>query len=115
MDVQVPFRFLIRDREAKYTAGFGAVFEAENAEVIVTPVRAPRANAICERWIGTLRRECTDRLLIHNERHLRLVLEEYLAHYNQHRPHRALERRPPSPPAPRPTAGRAHVRRRRIL
>jgi hypothetical protein len=57
----------------------------------------------------------TDRLLIHNEQHLRLVSEEYLAHYNQHRPHRALERRPPSPPAPRPTAGTTHIRRRRIL
>ena len=64
-------------------AGFDAVFSAEGGEVIKSPVRAPRANAICERWIGTLRRECTDRLLIHNERHLRLVLEEYLAHYNQ--------------------------------
>jgi hypothetical protein len=101
--------------DVKYTPGFDAIFTAEGGETIKTPVRAPRANAICERWIGTLRRECTDRLLIYNERHLLLVLQEYLAHYNQHRPHRALERRPPAPPASRPTASGAHLRRRRIL
>jgi hypothetical protein len=65
--------------------GFDAVFSAEDAEVIKAPVRAPQANAICKRWIDTRRRECTDRLLIHNERHLRLVLEEYLAHYFRRR------------------------------
>lgn len=115
MTLATPFRFVIRDRDVKYTPGFDAVFTAEGGETIKTPVRAPRANAICERWIGTLRRECTDRLLIYSERHLLLVLQEYLAHYNQHRPHRALERRPPAPPAPRPTASGAHLRRRRIL
>jgi transposase InsO family protein len=115
MNLPRPFRFVIRDRDAKYTAAFDAVFTAEGCAVIRTPVRAPRANAIRERWIGTLRRECTDRLLIYNERHLQLVLQEYLAHDNQHRPHRTLQRRPPAPPAPRPTADRAHVRRRRIL
>jgi transposase InsO family protein len=113
MSLPTPFRFVIRDRDAKYMASFDAVFSAEGGEVIKSPARAPRANAICERWIGTLRRECIDRLLIYSERHLRLILEEYLAQYNQHRPHRALERRPPSPPAPRPTAGTAHVRRRK--
>jgi hypothetical protein len=116
MTLPTPFRFVIRDRDAKYTAGFDAVFTAESGEVIKTPVRAPRANAICERWIGTLRRECTDRLLIYNERHLQLVLQEYVAHYNQRRPHRALDRRPPSLSATPPIAVTgAHVRRRRIL
>jgi hypothetical protein len=90
MDLHTLFRFLIRDRDAKYTTGFDAVFHAEGTEIIKTPIQVPRANAICERWIGTLRRECTDHLLIYSERHLRIVLTEYLAHYNQHRPHRAL-------------------------
>jgi putative transposase len=60
-----------------------------------TPVRAPRANAYAERWIGTLRRECLDRLLIVNEGHLRRVIEQYVEHYNTHRPHRSLAQRPP--------------------
>lgn len=98
MDLQTSFRFLIRDRDSKYTASFDAVFHAEGIQIIKTPIQAPRANAICERWIGTLRRECTDRLLIYHEHHLRSVLTEYLAHCNQHRPHRTLHRRPPQPP-----------------
>lgn len=113
MDLQTSFRFLIRDRDTKYTTNFDAVFQAEGIEIIKTPIRAPRANAICERWIGTLRRECTDQLLVYNERHLRSVLGEYLVHYNQHRPHRALNRRPPQPPPGTIPAKR--FRRRRIL
>ena len=94
-------KFLIRDRDAKYTGAFDAVFTAAGMRVITTPVRAPRANAICERWIASARRECTDRILITGRRHLRHVLSEYVDHYDTHRPHRALGQRPPN--------GRSHI------
>ena len=83
-------RLLIRDRDAKYTGAFDAVFTAAGMRIIRTPVQAPRANAICERWIASARRECTDCLLITGPRHLRHALSEYADHYNTHRPHRAL-------------------------
>lgn len=88
-------KFLIRDRDAKYTDAFDAVFTAAGMRVITTPVLAPRANAICERWIASARRECTDRILIVGPRHLRHVLSEYVDHYNTHRPHRTLGQQPP--------------------
>jgi transposase InsO family protein len=84
------FQFLIRDRDTKFTAAFDAVFAAEAIQVLRTPVRAPRANAYAERWVGTVRREVLDRMLIMGCRQLRSVLAEYADHYNVHRPHRAL-------------------------
>jgi putative transposase len=98
------FKFLIRDRDAKFTAAFDAALAGAGVRIIMTPVRAPRANAIAERWIASARRECLDRMLITGERHPRLVLSEYTDHYNCHRPHRALQQEPPAghphPPAP---------------
>ena len=83
-------RFLIRDRAGQFTDSFDAVFQADGIRILASPPQAPRANAICERIIGTLRREVLDRLLIVNEHHLRQVLTEYLLHYNTARPHRTL-------------------------
>ena len=90
------FRFLIRDRDSKFTAAFDAVFAGADIRIIRTPIRAPRANAIAERFIGTLRRECLDHLLITGPRHLDVVLREYVQHFNTHRPHRSLDQRPPA-------------------
>src|SRR6478672_1329716 len=89
------FRFLIRDRDSKFTTAFDAVFTGADIRIIRTPIRAPRANAVAERFIGTLRRECLDHLLITGPRHLDAVLREYLEHYDAHRPHRTLHQRPP--------------------
>ena len=83
-------KFLIRDRAGQFTGSFDAVFAAEGIRILASPPQAPRANAICERMIGTLRRELLDRLLIVSESHLRQVLTEYLQHYNNARPHRSL-------------------------
>jgi len=79
----------------KFTTGFDVVFADAGIEILRSPPRAPKANAYAERWIGTVRRECLDRLLIFHERQLRSVLAEYEAHYNGHRPHRSLDQRPP--------------------
>jgi putative transposase len=92
-------RFVVRDRDAKFCRGFDDVFGSEGAEVLVTPVRAPRANAYAERWVRTVRAECLDWLLIVGRRHLEQVPGVYIEHYNRHRPHRALALQAPDPPA----------------
>jgi len=109
-------RFLIHDRDSKFTHAFDALFRGEGVRVIRTPVRAPNANAHMERWVGSIRRECLDRLLIFNRRQLERVVRDYIRHYNTQRPHRALELQAPdpSPPVhgnPAPT----RIRRRDIL
>ncbi len=88
-------RFLIHDRDPLFTTAFGEVFKAEGLRIINTLPQTPRMNAICERVIGTLRRELLDRILILGERYLDLVLYEYIAHYNRHRPHQSRRQRPP--------------------
>ena len=105
-------RFLIRDRDSKFTAAFDAVFAGASIRIIRTPVRAPRANAIAERWIGTLRRECLDHMLITGQRHLATVLEEYVEHYNTHRPHRSLDQHPPAGRTPPPSGATVRPLRR---
>jgi transposase InsO family protein len=111
-------RFLIRDRDTKFCRGFDDVFRSEGANVLVTPVQAPNANAYAERWVRTVRTECLDWLLIVGRGHLEQVLRIYVRHDNEHRPHRALGLESPSPSA-RPTliseARRARVRRRDLL
>jgi transposase InsO family protein len=94
-DRQHAFRFLIHDRDSKFSAGFGAIFRGERVEIIRTPVQAPNANAYAERWVRTVRSECLDRTLVHGRRHLEHLLRGYAAHYNRHRPHRSLALRPP--------------------
>jgi putative transposase len=89
-------RFLIHDRDAKFPHAFDALLSIDGVKVIRTPVRAPNANAHMERWVGTVRRECLDRLLILGRRQLEHVLRVYVKHYNSGRPHRALDLKPPS-------------------
>jgi putative transposase len=88
-------RFLVQDRDAKFPRAFDALLANDGVKVIRTPVRAPNANAHMERWVGSIRRECLDRMLIFGRRQLEHVLRVYVSHYNLQRPHRALELRPP--------------------
>jgi putative transposase len=107
-------RFLIRDRDRKFTAAFDEVFRSEGLRLIKAPIAAPRAKAHAERWVGSVRRECLDRILIVSRKHLERVLREYVAYYNTHRPHRSLDQQPPLPkmgPVP-PLDHQWRVRRR---
>jgi putative transposase len=88
-------RFLVRDRDSKFTRAFDDVFAADGIRTIKTPIQAPNANAFAERWVRTVRQECLDWMLIWGRRHLERVLDEYVRHYNDERPHRSLEFRPP--------------------
>jgi putative transposase len=89
------FRFLIRDRDAKFTTAFAEIFSSKGLTIKMTPPQTPRANCYAQRWIRTARAECTDRMLIYDERQLRSVLDEYAAHYNRHRPHQSRQQLPP--------------------
>src|SRR6266516_3065932 len=111
-------KFLIRDRAGQFTDAFDAVFTAQGTRILASPPQAPRANAICERIIGTLRRELFDRLLIVNEHHLRRVLTGYLRHYNTARPHRALGQFAPAQADTRPpeiNLTEHRIRRKQVL
>jgi hypothetical protein len=112
-DTGVSPHCLIRDRDAKFPPTFDAVFASEGVEVIRTPYLAPTANAYAERWVGSVRAECLDHLLIVNEAHLRHVLAGYVAHYNRARPHRGLSQQTPIPYSP--SARCEPVRRRDVL
>jgi putative transposase len=107
-------RVVIRDRDTKFTAAFDEVFRSEGLRLIKTPIAAPRAKAHAERWVGSARRECLDRLLIVSGKQLETVLREYVAYYNTHRPHRSLDQQPPLPKTKpdRPADHAWRVRRR---
>jgi len=105
-------RVLIRDRDSTYSGSFDEAFRSNRMRIVKTPVRAPQANAIAERFVRTVRAECLDRLLILNRRHLEGVLRVYVDHYNTHRPHRALELQPPQRAKPPPTPAIGETRRR---
>ena len=105
-------RFLIRDRDSKYSGPFDEIFRSEGIRIVKAPVRAPKANAIAERFVRTGRSECLDWLLILNRRHLESVLRVYVDHYNRERPHRALELRPPDPDTPQAGSHVGEIHRR---
>ena len=110
-----PFRYLIHDRDPKFTNGFDEIFRSEAIKVIRTPVQAPSANAYAERWVRTLRADCLDRILIFGRRHLEQVLRIYRHHYNAHRPHRALQLQPPDCSNPTPLGATDRLCRRDLL
>jgi putative transposase len=109
------FRFLVRDRASQFTASFDAVLADVDIQMVRIPPRCPRANCFAERFIRTVRAELTDRMLIFSQRHLRVVLNEYVRHYNGRRPHRARDLRPPQPTHPIADLGHERITRRPVL
>ncbi len=109
------FRFLVRDRAGQFTASFDALLASAGIEAVKIPPRSPRANAFAERFVLTARAEVTDRMLIFGERHLRLVLAQYAAHYNGRRPHRSRQLRPPRTDHPVADLSRERIQRRPVL
>ena len=109
------FRFLVRDRAGQFTGAFDAVLAGAGIEVVKIPPRNPRANAYAERFVLTARTEVTDRMLTFGERHLRMILAEYEAHYNGRRPHRSSQLRPPQPDHPVADLSRKRIQRWRVL
>jgi putative transposase len=112
-------KFVLRDRDSRFTRAFDAVFTADDIRILASPPAAPRANAICERLIGTLRRELLDKVLVVNERHLRRILTSYLRHFNATRPYRTLGQLAPAQaetqPPPVINLAEHQVHRRPIL
>ncbi len=106
-------RFLIHDRDSKFTNAFDNVFRSAGFHVIHTPLRAPDANAYAERWLRTIREECLDHLLIMNQTHLKRVLDSYISYYETSRPHQGLDQQTPVPRKPIPYSGQ--VRKREVL
>jgi len=109
------FRFLIRDRDTKFTTAFDALLADEGIQIVKSPPRAPRANCYAERWIRTARTECTDRMLIYNQAHLRAVLRAYEQYYNAHRPHQSRQQQPPDYDGQAVVSLDRPVRRRKVL
>jgi putative transposase len=99
-DKVAAFRFFIRDRDAKFTGAFNEILASERVKIVKSPPQTPRANCYAERWVRTARSECTDRMLIYDERQLRTVLGEFARHYNSHRPHQSRQQRPPDHDTP---------------
>ena len=110
---QPPKRFLIHDRDTKFTASFDAVFVSEGIEIVLTPPQAPNANAFAERWVRSVREECLDQLLIFSERSLHRVLAEFVNYYNRARPHQGLHQQTPILYPPCPPQGA--IRQRQVL
>jgi putative transposase len=110
---------VIHERDTKFNRAFDSTFRSEGIEIVRTPTHAPNANAYAERWVGSVRRECLDRLLIFGRRQLEHVLRVYIRHFNQQRPHRALALRPPdrggTDPPPTAALNTPQVRRRDLL